>query len=85
MSSVLCRLRWVTAAVWVWSWYTMFLEIVRWKHVTPALRFNATPIPGTGRTVKPGRPLKALFVCFFAAPPLFVFAVLADRVHRRTP
>lgn len=34
--------------------------------------------------MKPGRPLKALFVCFFAAPPLFVFAVLADRAHQRT-
>lgn len=47
MYSVLRRLRWVAAAVWVWSWYTMFLEIVRWKHVTPALRFNATPIAGS--------------------------------------
>ena len=85
MSSVLRGLRWVAAAVWAWSWYTMWLEIVRWKHVTPSLRFNARPIAGTGRMVKPGRPLKALFVCFFAAPPLFVLAVLAERGRRRTP
>ncbi len=85
MSSVFRWLRWVAAALWAWSCYTMWLEIVRWKHVTPALGFNARPIPGTGRTVKPGRPLKALFVCFFATPPLFVFAVLAYRGRPRRP
>ena len=45
MSSVLCRLRWVTAAVWVWSWYTMFLEIVRWnaRDACAALQRDADP------------------------------------------
>jgi hypothetical protein len=24
----------ISCAAWVWSWYTMYLEIHRWKHVT---------------------------------------------------
>ena len=49
--------------VWVWSWYTMYLEIFRWKHVTASLRFDpGPPIPGTTMRAKPGRPLKALYV-----------------------
>ena len=66
--------------VWVWSWYTMYLEIVRWKHVTASLRFNpGPPIVGTTIRAKPGLPLKALYVCFFAAPTVFVTTTLRTR------
>ena len=59
--------------VWVWSWYTMYLEVFRWKHVTPSLRFNpGPPIPGTTIRPRPGRPLKALYVCFFGSPLVFL-------------
>ena len=65
--------RWGSGLVWAWSWYTMYLEIFRWKHVTPLFRFNpGPPIPGTDIRVKPGMPLKFLYVCFFAAPVVFV-------------
>lgn len=68
--------------VWAWSWYTMYLEIFRWGHVTRQLRFNSTPIPGTQIQPKPGRPLKALFVCFFAAPPAVMLSIFAERRWR---
>ena len=59
----------ISGAGWVWSWRTMYLEIHRWKHVTRSFRFNpGPPIPGTNIRPRPGLPLKALFVCFAAAP-----------------
>jgi hypothetical protein len=73
------RLAVFSGAVWVWSWVTMYREIHVWKHVTPALRFNAPPpVPGHPQP-RPGGPLKLLFVCFFAAPPVFVAAVCWPR------
>jgi hypothetical protein len=80
------RLSWAGCAVWAWSWYTMYLEIFRWEHVTRALRFDSTPILGTGIRPKAGRPLKALFVCFYGAPPLAILsAVAAKRIRTRVP
>ena len=76
------RLRWIGCAVWAWSWYTMYLEIFRWQHVTRALRFDSTPIPGTTIRPKPGRPLKALFVCFYAAPPLVILSTISETRRR---
>ena len=75
-------LRWAGCVVWAWSWYTMYLEIFRWGHVTRRLRFNSTPIPGTQVRPKPGRPLKALFVCFFAAPAAVILSVVVERPWR---
>jgi hypothetical protein len=63
----------------------MWLEVFRWKHVTRSLSFNAgPPIPVTNVHVKPGRPIKALFVCFYAAPTTFVLAVTAGRIRKAT-
>jgi len=74
----------ISGAAWVWSWYTMYLEIHRWKHVTPSFRFNPVPpIPGTTIRPRPGLPLKVLFVCSVAAPLVFVGTVIAGatRTH----
>jgi hypothetical protein len=76
------RLRWVGCVVWGWSWYTMYLEIFRWGHVTSRLRFDSTPIPGTQIRPKPGRPLKALYVCFFGAPLVVIGSVIVDKTWR---
>jgi len=73
-------LRWVSGAVWLWSWYTMYLEIFRWGHVTRRLRFNpGPPIPGTDIQPKPGLPLKVLFGCFFVAPIVLLATLIAGR------
>ena len=76
------QLRWAGCMVWAWSWYTMYLEIFRWGHVTRHLRFDATPIPGTQVRPKPGRPLKALFVCFFGAPVVVVLSFVVEKPWR---
>jgi hypothetical protein len=75
----------VSGIAWVWSWYTMYLEIHRWRHVTRSFRFNpGPPIPGTSIRPKPGRPLKALYACSVGAPVVFVGTAVAGivRAHR---
>jgi hypothetical protein len=48
MDVALQRVRWISGALWLGSWYLMWLEVFRWKHVTRSLAFNAGPlIPGT--------------------------------------
>ena len=74
----------ISGAAWVWSWYSMYLEIHRWKPVTRSFRFNpGPPIPGTTSRPRPGLPLKVLFVCSVAAPLVFVGTVTAGatRTH----
>jgi hypothetical protein len=74
----------ISAIAWVWSWYTMYLEIHRWKHVTRTFRFNPPPpIPGTTIAPRPGLPLRALFVCAAAAPVMFAATVGGAIARRR--
>jgi hypothetical protein len=83
MDKALQRVKWISGGLWLGSWYLMWLEVFRWKHVTRSLSFNAgPPIPGTNIHIKPGRPLKALFACFYAAPSIFVLAVTAGRIRK---
>ena len=53
----------ISGAAWVWSWYTMYLEIHRWKHVPPVPVQPETADPGHHIRPRPGLPLKVLFVC----------------------
>jgi hypothetical protein len=77
--------KWISGGLWLGSWYLMWLEVFRWNHVTRSLTFNAgPPIPGTNIHIKPGRLLKALFACFYAAPFIFALAVAAGRIPRAT-
>lgn len=64
--------------VWVGSWYLMYLEITRWRHVKPSLAFNSAPDPVTGIRPHPGTPLILLYGACVAAP----FAVMAGPVTR---
>jgi hypothetical protein len=83
MDAALQRVKWISGGLWLGSWYLMWLEVFRWKHVTRALSFNSgPPIPGTNIHIKPGRPLKALFACFYAAPSIFLLAVAAGRIRK---
>ena len=62
----------ISGAAWVWSWYTMYLEVHRWKQLTKSFRFNpGPPIPGTTIRPRPGLPLKALLVCAAGSPAVF--------------
>jgi hypothetical protein len=77
------RIMVVSGAVWCWSWYTMYLEIFRWKHVTRTLRFNpGPPHPIYGRP-KLGIPLLVLFACFGTAPVVFSVVSLRWLVEQR--
>jgi len=68
----------ISGAAWVWSWYTMYLEVHRWNHLTTSLRFNpGPPIPGTTFRPRPGLPFKALYVCAAGSPPVFAAAIAA--------
>ncbi|MCW2883550.1 MAG: hypothetical protein QOE54_7100 [Streptosporangiaceae bacterium] len=78
------RLKWVSGIVWVWSWFTVYLEIFRWHHMTKSLRFNPPP-PPPGTNLKPhaGGPLIAILVSSAVAPAVFVTAVIVDRVRKK--
>jgi hypothetical protein len=71
--------RWVGPAVWAGSWYLMYLEITRWKHVKPSLAFNSDPLPGTDIRPHPGLPLLLVYVACAIAPLVTVAAWLRPR------
>jgi len=62
----------ISGAAWVWSWYTMYLEIHRWKHVPLVPVQPETADPGHHHPA-PARPSAqgGLFVCSVAAPLVF--------------
>ena len=75
-------LRRISGIVWIFSWYTIYLEIFRWHHMTKSLRFNPPPPPpGTEIRPKAGAPLIA--VCFgsVAAPLVFLAATIIERMR----
>jgi hypothetical protein len=68
--------KWVGGAVWAGSWYLMYLEITRWRHVKPSLAFNSDLEPVNGFRPRPGLPLILLYIACVVAP-LVVIAALA--------
>jgi hypothetical protein len=82
-------LRWISGIVWAFSWYTIYLEIFRWQHMTKALRFNPPPpMPGMSSPPQAGMPLIAVCVSSVAAPLVFLAATIAERGgagHRQAP
>jgi hypothetical protein len=67
--------KWVGAAVWAGSWYLMYLEITRWRHVKPSLAFNSDPVPGTDVRPRPGLPLILVYIACVAAPVVVAAAL----------
>jgi len=61
--------KWLGCAAWAGSWYLMYLEVTRWRHVKPSLAFNSDPIPGT---------------CA-AAPLTVIAVLVRERQTRRLP
>ncbi len=54
----------VSGALWIGSWYLMYLEVTRWHHVKPSLAFNSDIAPGA----HPGQALILLYAVCAAAP-----------------
>jgi hypothetical protein len=71
--------KWLGGAVWLGSWYLMYLEITRWHHVKPSLAFNSDLEPINGMRLHPGLPLIALYIACVAAPAVTVIALIEDR------
>jgi hypothetical protein len=75
--------KWIGGAVWAGSWYLMYLEIARWRHVKPSLAFNPPdPEPGSGIRPRPGLPLILLYIACVAAP-LVTVAALVGQARRK--
>jgi hypothetical protein len=79
--------KWVGGAVWAGSWYLMYLEITRWKHVKPTLAFNSDPVPGivpgTDIRPRPGLPLILLYIACATSPLVAVTALVKEVRGRR--
>ncbi|HWO68780.1 MAG TPA: hypothetical protein VNO31_53000 [Umezawaea sp.] len=67
-------LKWISGVGWAFSWWTVYLEVVRWGHLTRTLRF-APP----DERARPGLPLRAVRATAVAAPLVFAYAVVAER------
>ena len=77
-------LRRVSGIVWIFSWYTIYLEIFRWHHMTKTLRFNPPPpLPGTDIQPRPGAPLIAVCLGSVTAPLVFLTATMIERIRAR--
>ena len=75
-------LRWISGIIWVFSWYTIYLEIFRWHHMTKSLRFNAPPpFAGTNAQSKAGMPLIAVCMSSVIAPLVFLTATITERAR----
>ncbi|MFY9930473.1 MAG: hypothetical protein WAK82_20950 [Streptosporangiaceae bacterium] len=75
--------RWAGGVAWAGSWYLMYLEITRWRHVKPSLAFNPGSVPQSGIRPRPGLPLIMLYgVC--AVAPLTVLAGWVRRIRTQS-
>ena len=74
--------KWLGCAVWIGSWYLMYLEITRWHHVKPSLAFNSDLVTPDGAQPHPGLPLQLLYVAC-AVSPLVVIATTVPQIRRR--
>lgn len=75
--------KWLAGAVWVGSWYLMYLEITRWHHVKPSLAFNSDLEPANGMQPHPGLPLILLYIACVAAPLVVVIEFVKQLRERR--
>jgi hypothetical protein len=75
--------KWLTGAVWIGSWYLMYLEITRWHHVKPSLAFNSDVVSETGMRPSPGLPLILLYIACVAAPLVAVTGLFMRSCKRR--
>jgi hypothetical protein len=78
------RLKWVSGILWIWSWFTLWLEIFRWHHMTTSLHFNPPPPPpGSNITPQPGLALITVLACSVVAPVVFLSIVGVGRVRKK--
>lgn len=76
--------KWLGGAVWIGSWYLMYLEITRWHHVKPSLAFNSDLPHPAGTRPRPGVPLILLYIACVAAPLVVLGGLVVQVRTRRT-
>jgi len=77
--------KWLGCAAWAGSWYLMYLEVTRWRHVKPSLAFNSDPIPGTDIRPRPGLPLILVYITCAVAPVTVMAVLIRERQTGRLP
>ena len=82
MQRALRRAEWVVGVVWFLSWFELYLEIYRHRHVA-APRVLGLPSPplALGAGAQPGGWLRTVLACSVLAPSLFVALVLWRRAR----
>ena len=76
-------LRRISGIVWIFSWYTIYLEIFRWHHMTKSLSFNPPPPPPVQIPPEAGAPLIAVCLGSVAAPLVFLAATMDPTTTRQ--
>jgi hypothetical protein len=75
--------KWLGGAVWLGSWYLMYLEVNRWHHVKPSLAFNYDLPHPPGQRSHPGMPLLLLYAACAAGPLAVAGGLLAESLKSR--
>jgi len=80
---MLRRLMWIAGALWVCSWWVIYLEVFRWHHMTRSFVLSPPAVPPGFPPPQPGIFLLAARAISFAAPPAFLLLLLAFAVAKR--
>ena len=70
----------VVASMWLFSWFALYLEIIRYHHVS-ASRVTAVLSRSGGMSAQPGEFVRSVVACSLVAP--IVFAVMWALLHLR--
>jgi hypothetical protein len=71
----------VAAGAWFLSWFALYLEIFRWRHVVPSHLANVV-WPTAGSANQPGGFVRTVVVCSAVAPVVFLTLAGAQRRNR---
>jgi hypothetical protein len=71
----------VVAGAWFLSWFALYLEIFRWRHVVPS-RLASVVWPTVGSADQPGGFVRTIVVCSAVVPFVFLTLAVAQRNHR---
>lgn len=85
MASILERVRWFAGVLWTLSWFELYLEIFRFRHVALPSSVGLTiAAPVMGPDGHAGWWLRADLACAVIAPVIFIASTMLGRQARRT-
>lgn len=71
----------VARGVWFLSWFSLYLEIFRWRHVVPS-RIATVVWPDVSSVSQPGAFVRTVVVLSVVAPVVFFALAAAERTQR---